>query len=315
MRGVSLGARSRGGRVLKRAEPPAAGPRAAPWPARVVLLRDEPGRFPRGPPDAVPRSWPFPPQVLPPELLSPGLPWRAPSEPAGRRPGAPVRGAPARGALARRAVLPVPLLPVSLLPVPLVRGPPDRPAAAPPDAALARTPGPGPVSAAAGPALTPGRTRGPALVPPCATRTAPAAPVALALLACHALAPLFPDGHHGSAPCGPGLWNPGLPGPGSVAPHRSHRIDHTGILTPTLGPDTAQPGHSQTRTTQLRPLPWWERPQLGDVRRRPTLPRGPPRSTIGAEGLNFRVRNGTGCFPFAMATETLWRCVDRTGQD
>src|SRR5262249_37973134 len=40
------------------------------------------------------------------------------------------------------------------------------------------------------------------------------------------------------------------------------------------------------------------------VRRRPTLPRGPPRSTIGAEGLNFRVRNGTGCFPFAMATET-----------
>ena len=44
------------------------------------------------------------------------------------------------------------------------------------------------------------------------------------------------------------------------------------------------------------------------VRRRPTLPRGPPRSTIGAEGLNFRVRNGTGCFPFAMATETLWRC-------
>ena len=44
------------------------------------------------------------------------------------------------------------------------------------------------------------------------------------------------------------------------------------------------------------------------VRRCPTLPRGPPRSTIGAEGLNFRVRNGTGCFPFAMATETLWRC-------
>jgi hypothetical protein len=49
-------------------------------------------------------------------------------------------------------------------------------------------------------------------------------------------------------------------------------------------------------------------PQHEDVRRRPTLPRGPPRSTIGAEGLNFRVRNGTGCFPFAMAAETLWRC-------
>jgi hypothetical protein len=56
-------------------------------------------------------------------------------------------------------------------------------------------------------------------------------------------------------------------------------------------------------------------PQHKNVRRRPTLPRGPPRSTIGAEGLNFRVRNGTGCFPFAMATETLWRCqvvTDRT---
>src|SRR5690625_7194621 len=33
------------------------------------------------------------------------------------------------------------------------------------------------------------------------------------------------------------------------------------------------------------------------VRRCPTLPRGLPRSTIGAEGLSFRVRNGTGRFP------------------
>jgi hypothetical protein len=49
-------------------------------------------------------------------------------------------------------------------------------------------------------------------------------------------------------------------------------------------------------------------PQREDVRRRPTLPPSPPGSTIGAEGLNFRVRNGAGCFPFAMATETLWRC-------
>src|SRR3954470_2106071 len=43
------------------------------------------------------------------------------------------------------------------------------------------------------------------------------------------------------------------------------------------------------------------------VRRRPTLPRGPPRSTIGAVGLSFRVRNGTGRFPDAMTAETLWR--------
>src|SRR5580693_4836267 len=45
-----------------------------------------------------------------------------------------------------------------------------------------------------------------------------------------------------------------------------------------------------------------------NVRRRPTLPRGPPRSTIGAERLNFRVRNGTGCFPLAITAETLLRC-------
>ena len=37
-------------------------------------------------------------------------------------------------------------------------------------------------------------------------------------------------------------------------------------------------------------------------RQRPTLPRSCPRSTIGAGGLNFRVRDGNGCFPSAMAT-------------
>ena len=41
------------------------------------------------------------------------------------------------------------------------------------------------------------------------------------------------------------------------------------------------------------------------VRRRPTLPQGPPCSTIGAERLSFRVRNVTGRFPNAMTTETL----------
>ena len=42
-------------------------------------------------------------------------------------------------------------------------------------------------------------------------------------------------------------------------------------------------------------------------RRRPTLPRGLPRSTIGAEGLNCRVRNGNGCGPFAKITgKTLY---------
>ena len=36
--------------------------------------------------------------------------------------------------------------------------------------------------------------------------------------------------------------------------------------------------------------------------RRPTLPAGYPTSTIGAEGLNCRVRDGNGWFPLALAT-------------
>src|SRR5262249_771024 len=40
-------------------------------------------------------------------------------------------------------------------------------------------------------------------------------------------------------------------------------------------------------------------------RRRPALPPRLQGSTIGAGGLNFRVRNGTGCLPSAMATETV----------
>ena len=39
-------------------------------------------------------------------------------------------------------------------------------------------------------------------------------------------------------------------------------------------------------------------PTEKNVRRRPTLPQPLGCSTIGAERLNFRVRYGTGCFPF-----------------
>ncbi len=41
------------------------------------------------------------------------------------------------------------------------------------------------------------------------------------------------------------------------------------------------------------------------IRRRPTLPRSLPLSTIGAGGLHCRVRNGNGCFPAAVATGNL----------
>ena len=42
-----------------------------------------------------------------------------------------------------------------------------------------------------------------------------------------------------------------------------------------------------------------------EIRRRPTLPGGLPPSTIGAGGLNCRVRDGNGCDPAAMATGNL----------
>ena len=42
-------------------------------------------------------------------------------------------------------------------------------------------------------------------------------------------------------------------------------------------------------------------------RRRPTLPDGYPSSTIGAGGLNFRVRDGNGCRPSAIATGKVIR--------
>jgi hypothetical protein len=45
------------------------------------------------------------------------------------------------------------------------------------------------------------------------------------------------------------------------------------------------------------------------VRRCPTLPRTRVRSTIGAGGLNCRVRYGSGCFPAAVTTVTLFSYV------
>ena len=50
---------------------------------------------------------------------------------------------------------------------------------------------------------------------------------------------------------------------------------------------------------------WGPRPVNG-VRRRPTLPHPPGCSTIGAVGLSFRVRDGTGRFPHAMTAVTLY---------
>ena len=49
-------------------------------------------------------------------------------------------------------------------------------------------------------------------------------------------------------------------------------------------------------------------------RRRPTLPRPLGRSTIGAVGLNDRVRNGNGCGPYApVASENLLSKIESWG--
>ena len=96
-------------------------------------------------------------------------------------------------------------------------------------------------------------------------------------------------------------WRPSKPSgsryllPGSSASRIPRPRSSTSSLNTT---QTSEEGRSTTSGATL----------FKHVRRRPTLPRGPPRSTIGAEGLNFRVRNGTGCFPFAITAETLLRC-------
>ncbi len=65
-------------------------------------------------------------------------------------------------------------------------------------------------------------------------------------------------------------------------------------------PDQASPPKT---TTSATPEGW--RSSCDVIRRRPTLPGDLSPSTIGAERLNFRVRDGNGCDPLAMATGNL----------
>ena len=65
--------------------------------------------------------------------------------------------------------------------------------------------------------------------------------------------------------------------------------------------------------THESPQPRWVGGSRGMVvRLRPTLPHRLQCSTIGAERLSFRVRNGTGRFPFAITAVTLWKYVPPT---
>ena len=62
---------------------------------------------------------------------------------------------------------------------------------------------------------------------------------------------------------------------------------------PANGPKTQKTHRRQTRSVRF----------LIEIRRRPTLPGDYSPSTIGADRLNFRVRDGNGCDPVAMVTE------------
>jgi hypothetical protein len=94
-------------------------------------------------------------------------------------------------------------------------------------------------------------------------------------------------------------------------------------------PCASAPCHSCHANSLLSPRANKARTQPGTglgrlSRRRPTLPGGRPPSTIGAGGLNFRVRDGNGCGPTAIATGNLaevryvvaslqsWRLLERS---
>ena len=105
----------------------------------------------------------------------------------------------------------------------------------------------------------------------------------------------------------------GTPRPPPVRPPFAPRP--LGVPCPSATPTNLQLCHHRTQTNEEGRSTSSGATLFTYVRQRPTLPRGPPRSTIGAEGLNFRVRNGTGCFPFAITAETLLRCHRPSGPD
>ena len=86
---------------------------------------------------------------------------------------------------------------------------------------------------------------------------------------------------------------PAIPGPGGA-----------------LEPGTS-PGSSEGDGPRSREMRAFSVRRNIASRQRPTLPRTCARSTIGAEGLNCRVRNGNGCFPLATATGKLRNWKER----
>ena len=286
-------------------EPPVREPPVGAPPVREPPVREPPEGAPpvREPPvGAPPRVEPVPlrPPVPLPAVRAPPVGAPPLREPPVREPpvGAPpLREPPARepppGAPPR--VEPVPLRP----PVP-PRWPPEAPRA-PPDE-LRPAPPPRPRSGRAPPDLG-GAMRA----------RVPARPLADG---CRHAKSSFLVGEQG---CPPGI--PRLPrdrcldrrrrrSPGATKPRRDEAQARRSPGATKPRRDEAQARRSPGATKRPGPTSTIGRgAPVEKIRRRPTLPGGSPPSTIGAGGLHFRVRNGNGCFPAAMATGNLWLSV------
>ena len=96
----------------------------------------------------------------------------------------------------------------------------------------------------------------------------------------------------------PQRWGPAPTTPGGMRPDS---VVDKGCANGACGSKWARESHAQM--TKGPPLLVALSEKV--VRRRPTLPPPLGGSTIGAGRLNFRVRDGSGCFPVAMAAVTL----------
>ena len=137
---------------------------------------------------------------------------------------------------------------------------------------------------------------------PAQTETGPDRPNEQARPARTGPGPDRPNEQARPARTGPGLYRPNGTTRSAMAcwasdPCDSDRAASVPPGRPESSATKENEGRSANRTTLVEDC----------VRRRPTLPRSGPRSTIGAERLSFRVRDGTGRFPLAMVAETLWR--------
>ena len=90
-----------------------------------------------------------------------------------------------------------------------------------------------------------------------------------------------------------------------------------GALARRLQPPRIDPTGGLGSSRRRRPFLFSEEGRKGKIisRQRPTLPHTNACSTIGAEGLNCRVRNGNGCFPLATATGKTCDLKERLSSD